>query len=57
MVTHDGTSAYMNQYGAVKSGADLFTSAVDIVGGDVRLRITPAGNGTTFKQKKILIKV
>ncbi len=57
MVTHNGSAAYVTQYGSVKSGSDLFTSAVDINGADVRLRITPAGSGTTFKQKRILIKV
>ena len=57
MVTHNGSDAYVTQYGSVKSGSDLFTAATDVNSGDVRLRITPAGNGTTFKQKRILIKV
>ena len=57
MLTHNGSAAFITQYGSVKSGSDLFTSAADIVGGEVRLRITPSNSGTTFKQKSILIKV
>lgn len=59
-VLHDGTNAYFSQFGTVLAGTstELATFGVDISGGDVRLRITPAStNSTTFKFKKIEIGV
>ena len=59
-VLHDGTNAYFSQFGTVLAGttSELVSFGVDISGGDVRLRITPAStNSTEIKFKKIEIGV
>jgi hypothetical protein len=59
-VLHDGTNAYFSQFGTVLAGttSELVSFGVDISGGDVRLRITPAStNSTAIKFKKIEIGV
>ena len=59
-VLHDGTNAYFSQFGTVLAGttSELASFGVDISGGDVRLRITPASaNSTEIKFKKIEIGV
>jgi hypothetical protein len=59
-VLHDDTNAYFSQFGTVLAGttSELVSFGVDISGGDVRLRITPAStNSTEIKFKKIEIGV
>ena len=46
MILHDGTTAYMTQYNEIFTNASLGTFTVDISGGNVRLRITPATVGS-----------
>jgi len=57
IVVHDGTTAYISEYGMVYSNGSLFTLSADINAGDVRLRVTPTRSGTTFKSKRIIIEV
>jgi hypothetical protein len=48
-VLHDGTSAYINEYGTFFSGASLATFDADISGGNLRLLTTPTNAVTTYK--------
>lgn len=57
ILIHDGTTAYVTEYGEVFSNTNLYNVTGDISGADVRLRVTPTGSGTTFKVKRIGIKV
>lgn len=57
IVIHDGTTAYVSEYGMVYSNGSLYSLSVDINGGNVRLRATPTRSGTTFKSKRIVIEV
>ena len=57
MLIHDGTTAYVTEYGTVYSNNELYTVSGDINGNNIRLRVTPTGSGTTFKVKRIGIKV
>tara|TARA_B100000212_G_scaffold339554_1_gene318246 strand:- start:1145 stop:1978 length:834 start_codon:yes stop_codon:yes gene_type:complete len=58
-IVHDGTSAYISQYGTVLTGSsELATFSVDINIGTLRVRVTPAStNSTVFKFKKITVAV
>lgn len=55
LVIHDGTTAYITEYGAIYSNGSLFSLSADISGGSVRLRATPTRSGTTFKHKRIIL--
>ena len=57
LVIHDGTTAYVTEYGTLYSNNNLYTVSSDISSNDVRLNVTPTGSGTTFKVKRIAIKV
>jgi len=57
LVIHDGTTAYVTEYGTLYSNTNLYTVSSDISSNDVRLNVTPTGSGTTFKVKRIAIKV
>lgn len=57
LVVHDGTSAYVTEYGEVYSNNSLYNIVADVDGDNVRFRVTPTGSGTTFKTKRIAIKV
>ena len=47
LVIHNGTTAYMTEYGVLKTGSnELATFTVDISGDDVRLRVTPTASDT-----------
>lgn len=41
LVTHDGTTGYVTEYGTINNNGNLLTFAVDINSGNVRLRGTP----------------
>ena len=57
-VIHDGTSAYMTEFGIVKTGASLATFDADINSGSVRLLATPSSaTSTVFKISKTLTTV
>jgi hypothetical protein len=48
LITHDGTGAYMTEYGSVEtSGASLATFSTNILSGDVRILVNNASANTT----------
>jgi hypothetical protein len=49
LCVHDGTTAYLTEYGTVESGASLATYDVDISGGNLRLLVTPVNAVTVVK--------
>ena len=57
MVIHDGTNAYMNEYGSVFSNVSIFDLSCSVSAGSVLLTATPVRSGTIFKTKKLLTKV
>lgn len=56
-VIHDGSNAYYNQYGDVKSSGDLATFTADISGDNVRIRITPTSASATATFQRELVDV
>ena len=57
-VIHNGTVAFMSEYGTIRTGAVLATFDADISGGNLRLRATPtSADSTVFKLSKTTIKV
>lgn len=57
LVIHDGTNAYMNEYGSVFSNVSIFDLSCSVSGDNVLVTATPLRSGTTFKTKKLLTKV
>ena len=49
MVLHDGTTAYINEYGTFFTGSSLATFDADISGGNLRLLTTPTNAVTVYK--------
>ena len=57
-VVHDGTNAFLSEYGTIRTGSILATFDADISGGNLRLRVTPTSTASTvFKLSKTTIKV
>ena len=57
-VIHNGTVAFMSEYGTIRTGAVLATFDADISGGNLRLRATPtSADSTVFRLSKTVIKV
>ncbi len=57
-VVHDGTNAFLSEYGTIRTGSILATFDADISGGNLRLRATPTSTtSTVFKLSKTVIKV
>lgn len=57
-VIHDGTNAFLSEYGTIRTGEILATFDADISGGNLRLRVTPTSTASTvFKSSKTVIKV
>ena len=57
-VIHNGTVAFMSEYGTIRTGAVLATFDADINSGNLRLRATPtSADSTVFKLSKTTIKV
>ena len=57
-VIHDGTNAFLSEYGTIRTGEALATFDADISGGNLRLRVTPTSTtSTVFKLSKTTIKV
>jgi len=55
---HDGTQAFISEYGTIRTGQSLATFSADISGGNLRLRVTPTSTASTvFKLSKTTIKV
>ena len=57
-VVHDGTNAFLSEYGTIRTGSILATFDADISSGNLRLRVTPTSTASTvFKLSKTVIKV
>ena len=57
LVVHDGATAYATEYGSVYTNTPLATYDVDISGGNVRIRVTPASaTSTVFNTLVTLIE-
>ena len=57
-VIHNGTVAFMSEYGTIRTGAVLATFDADVNSGNLRLRATPtSADSTVFKLSKTTIKV
>ena len=57
VISHDGSTADILEYGILKSGSDLATFAADISGANARLLITPASTSSTvFKFDRQLVE-
>lgn len=56
-VIHDGTTAYITEYGDISTGAVLASFDADVSGGNLRLLTTPVNAATTYKVIKTLIDV
>lgn len=48
-VIHDGTTAYLTEYGTIATGSSLATFDADISGGNLRLLTTPTNAVTVYK--------
>lgn len=48
LVTHDGTTGYVTEYGTINNNGNLLTFACDINAGSVRLRGTPTSSNTSL---------
>ena len=56
LLTHNGSTVFMNEYGTVGStDSDLASIDADITGGQVRLKITPTYTNTDIKAKRITL--
>ena len=47
LAVHDGTTAYLSEYGTIYNNSTLANYDVDISGGNIRLLSTPASSGIT----------
>ena len=57
VISHDGSTADILEYGILKSGSDLATFAADISGANARLLITHASTSSTvFKFDRQLVE-
>jgi len=56
-VIHDGTDAYITEYGTILTGASLASFDADISTGNLRLLTTPANAVTTYKVMATAINV
>ena len=57
-VIHNGTVAFLSEYGTIFTGESLATFSADIDSGSLRLRVTPtSSDSTTFKISKTVMKV
>ena len=56
-VIHDGTGAYITEYGTVLTGASLASFDADISGGNLRLLTTPVNAVTVYKVMATTINV
>ena len=57
LLIHDGTSAYITEYGTIFTNASMGTIDADISGNDVRLLVTPTSINTTVKTQRITVTV
>ena len=57
LVIHDGTNAYVTEYGTMWTIASLGTVNADISGNNLRLLVTPANTNTTIKGQRLTVAV
>ena len=58
LAVHNGTTASFTQYGTLETGVGIGTFLVDVSGGNMRLRVTPASTTSTeWKVKFTTIRV
>ena len=57
MLIHDGTTAYITEYGTIFTNASLGAIDADISSGYVRLLVTPTNINTTVKTQRISVTV
>jgi hypothetical protein len=58
LVIHDGTNAYITEYGAITIGTSQATFDANIVGGNVQIQVTPTTTSSTvFKYQATLINI
>lgn len=55
LLTHNGTSVFLTEYGQVTSDSSLGTFDADILGGNVRLLVTPSYTNTSIKTQRITV--
>jgi hypothetical protein len=56
-VIHDGTTAYISEYGDIATGIILASFDADVSGGNLRLLTTPVNAATTYKVIKTMIDI
>jgi hypothetical protein len=56
-VIHDGTTAYISDFGDIATGAILASFDADVSGGNLRLLTTPVNAATTYKVIKTMIDI
>lgn len=57
LVIHDGTNAYVTEYGTMWTIASLGTVNADISGNNLRLLVTPVNTNTTIKGQRLTVAV
>lgn len=57
LLVHDGSSAFINTYSDVRTGANLTSINAAVVGANIELQVTPVNAATTYKISKTLIAV
>lgn len=57
LVLHNGTNAYYTEYAVLSNNGSFLTVTADVSGGNVRLRATSTGAGTTVNVTSIATKV
>ena len=57
LLIHDGTDAYITEYGTVFTSVSLATFDADIDSGQVRLLVTPTNINTTVKTQRLSVTV
>jgi hypothetical protein len=57
LLVHDGSSAFINTYSDVRTGANLSSIGAAVNGANIELQVTPVNAVTTYKISKTLIAV
>jgi len=57
LLVHDGSTAYINTYSDVRTGANLTSIGAAVNGANIELQVTPVNAATTYKISKTLIAV
>jgi hypothetical protein len=57
LVIHDGTNAYVTEYGTMWTINSLGTVNADISGNNLRLLVTPTNTNTTIKGQRLTVAV